>query len=68
MLRAIQQNAATILNLMEIDLESFFVKLKDNKFIIGSEIREMLYPSENIGKPLNEEQYLIFRLYTAISA
>jgi hypothetical protein len=52
---------------MKIDLESLSVKLKNNKITTRSEIKKMLYPSEDIGKSLNKEQYLIFRLYTAIS-
>jgi hypothetical protein len=53
---------------MKIDFESLSIKLKNNKFIIGSEIKEIFYFSENIGKPLNKKYYLIFRLYTAIVA
>jgi hypothetical protein len=40
---------------MKIDFESHFVKLKNNRFIIGSKIREIFYLSEDVGKPLNEE-------------
>jgi hypothetical protein len=40
---------------MEIDFESFSIKLKDNKFIIESEIKEMFYLSEDIGKSLSEK-------------
>jgi hypothetical protein len=54
-LRAIQQNAAAVLDSMEIDFESLFIKLRDNRFNIGSEIREIFYFSENTGKPLNEK-------------
>jgi hypothetical protein len=68
MLRAVQQNAATILDSIEIDFESLPIKLRNNKFITGSEARRVFHLSENIGKPLNEKQYLIFRLYAAISA
>jgi hypothetical protein len=53
---------------MEIDLESLSVKLKNNRFTIGFEIKKMFHPNENTGKPLNKEQYSIFRLYAAISA
>jgi hypothetical protein len=55
MLRADQQNAVIILNLIKIDLEFLFIKLKNNKYIIGFEVKEILYLSENIGKPLNKE-------------
>jgi hypothetical protein len=68
MLRAIQQDAAAALNLIEIDLESLPVKLKNNKFTIGFKIRKIFHPSENTGKPLSEEQHLISRLYAAMSA
>jgi flagellar biosynthesis/type III secretory pathway chaperone len=54
-LRAVQQNTVTILNLMKIDFESFLIKLRDNRFIIGSEIRKILHFSENTGKPLNKK-------------
>jgi hypothetical protein len=67
-LRIIQQDIATILNLIKIDFESLPVKLKNNKFTIGSEIRGVFHPSENTGKSLNKEQHLISRLYAAISA
>jgi hypothetical protein len=67
-LRAIQQDIVIILNLIEIDFESLFIKLKNNKFTTGSEIRKILHLNENIRKLLNEKQYLISRLYTAISA
>jgi hypothetical protein len=67
MLRIIQQNAIITLNSMKIDLESLSVKLKNNRFTIRSEVKEVLHLSENIGKSLNKEQYLIFRLYAAIS-
>jgi hypothetical protein len=55
MLRIIQQDTAAILDLMKIDLESLPIKLRDNRFIIGFEIRGVLHPSENIGKPLNKK-------------
>jgi hypothetical protein len=51
---------------MEIDLESFSIKLKDNRFTTGSEIRRVFHPNENIEKSLNEEQHLMPRLYTTI--
>jgi hypothetical protein len=68
MLRTIQHDITTILDSMEIDFESLSVKLRDNRFITRSEIRRMLYSSENTGKLSNEKQYLVSRLYTAISA
>jgi hypothetical protein len=68
MLRAIQQNAAITLNPMKIDLESLSIKLRNNKFTTGFEVKEVLHPSENIGKSLNEKQHLMLRLYAAISA
>jgi hypothetical protein len=68
MLRAIQQNAAAVLNLIEIDFESFSIKLRNNRFIIGSEVRGVFHPNENIGKSSNKEQYLVSRLYAAIFA
>jgi hypothetical protein len=40
---------------MEIDFESLSIKLRNNRFITGFEIRGMLYFSENIEKPLNEK-------------
>jgi hypothetical protein len=52
---------------MEIDLESLPIKLKDNRFTTKSEIREVLHFSEDTGKSLNKEQYLMSRLYAAIS-
>jgi hypothetical protein len=67
MLRVIPQNIAIILNLIEIDFESLLIKLKNNRFTIRFEIKEIFYFNENIGKSLNEKQHLIFRLYTAIS-
>jgi hypothetical protein len=54
-LRVIQQNAAAVLDLIEMDLEFFPVKLRNNRFIIESEIRKMLHFSKNIGKSLNEK-------------
>jgi hypothetical protein len=68
MLRAIQQDVAVVLNLMEIDFESFSIKLRNSRFTIGSEIRGMFYISENTGKSLSREQHLIFLLYAAIFA
>jgi hypothetical protein len=53
---------------MKIDFEFFSVKLKNNRFTTGSEIREIFYFSEDIGKSLSEKQYLISRLYEAMSA
>jgi hypothetical protein len=53
---------------MKIDLESLPIKLKNNRFTIGSKAKEIFHSSENIGKPSNKEQHLIFRLYAAISA
>jgi hypothetical protein len=55
MLRAVQQDIAIILDPIEIDLEFLSVKLRDNRFITESEVRKILYFSENIGKPLNEK-------------
>jgi hypothetical protein len=54
-MRIIQQNTVTILHLMKIDLESLSIKLTNNRFIIGSEIRKIFYLSENTEKPLNEK-------------
>jgi hypothetical protein len=67
-LRIIQQDIIIILDLIEIDLESLSVKLKNNRFTIESEIKEMLHFSENIGKSLNKKQYLVLRLYAVIFA
>jgi hypothetical protein len=68
MLRIIQQDIIIILDSIKIDLESLSIKLRNNKFTIESKIRRILHLNENIGKPLNKKQYLIFRLYAAISA
>jgi hypothetical protein len=55
MLRIIQQDAATVLDLIKIDFESLSIKLRNNKFIIGFEIRKVFYSNENIGKSLNKK-------------
>jgi hypothetical protein len=55
MLRVIQQNTIIILDSMKIDLEFLSIKLRDNRFIIESEIKEMLHFNENTGKSLNKK-------------
>jgi hypothetical protein len=52
---------------MEIDFEFWIAESKNsNKFEIGFEIKDIFNSNSNVGKS-NEESYLIFRLYTAIS-
>jgi hypothetical protein len=55
MLRTIQQDITTILDSMEIDFESLSIKLKDNRFIIRSEVRKIFHFSEDTGKSSNKK-------------
>jgi hypothetical protein len=55
MLRTIQQDTTIILDLMEIDLESLPIKLRNNRFITRSKVRKVFHPNEDIGKSLNEK-------------
>jgi hypothetical protein len=59
--------AAINLNKLKIDFEFPFTKFKNNsKSEIKFEIKSILNFNSDAGK-LNEELYLIFRLYAAIS-